>query len=142
VNSDEELSILIVGICGSGKSSVVTKLQEMGFDVRACAQEHSCVKSMWRKLDPDVLIVLDCSYETIKSRRNVSWGLERIKVQKEKLEDALNNCDLYLNSDNLTLEETVEKIINYLEEKRLIQKRISSKGGNDKDNGVNYIRSN
>ncbi|SJZ72276.1 hypothetical protein [Selenihalanaerobacter shriftii] len=120
------IDILIVGICASGKSSVVKRLNELGFKARACAQEHSCVKSFWAKLDPDVLVALDCSYDTIKERRNVQWGEKRIKVQKERLKDALENCDLYLKTDHLTLEETVDKIIEYLTSEGLIEGGESS----------------
>ncbi|MBM7623214.1 hypothetical protein [Sporohalobacter salinus] len=118
----EDITILIVGICASGKSSVVERLKELGFDAYTCAQEHSCVKSLWTKLAPDVLVVLDCDYETIKQRRKVQWGEERIKVQKKRLQNALENCDLYLKTDDLNLEETVREIIKYLFTNGLITK--------------------
>lgn len=92
-------------------------MKELGFDACICAQEHSCVKSFWTKLAPDVLVVLDCNYETIKQRRKVEWGEKRIKVQKERLQNALENCDLYLKTDNLTLEETVAVITEYVAKK-------------------------
>lgn len=116
------ITILVVGICASGKSSVIKELQQLGFKAKTCAQEHSCVESMWTKLESDVLIFLDCSYETVKKRRDVPWGLKRIQSQKEKLQDALDNCDLYLKTDNLTLQETVERIVEYLKEEDFIQK--------------------
>lgn len=125
----DEISILIVGICASGKTSVVKRLQRLGLNAKVCAQEHSCVKSLWTKLKPDVLIFLDCNYETIKRRRNVQWGVKRIETQKERLKDALDNCDLYLKTDYLTLKETIDKIINYLQEKGYIEFKINSARG-------------
>jgi len=134
----EDLNILIVGICASGKSSVVERLKDLGFNAKTCAQEHSYSKSLWTRLNPDVLVVLDCSYETIKERRNVGWGVERIKIQKERLQGALQNCDLYLKTDNLTIEETIEKIIDYLINEKLIDDRnVTLKGGRS-DNELDY----
>ncbi|MCK8825219.1 hypothetical protein [Fuchsiella alkaliacetigena] len=103
--------ILVVGICASGKSSVVDRLQELGYQAKSCAQEHSYVKSLWSKLEPNFMVVLDCDYETIRERRDVQWGLNRIKMQKERLQHAIENCDLYLQTDELSIEETVQIIV-------------------------------
>ena len=120
------VSIAVFGICASGKSTVVQRLQELGFNARSCAQEHSVIPNLCTKLEPDVLVVLDCGYEAIKQRRNVQWGLERIAIQKERLRDALENCDLYLKSDYLTIEETVARIIQFLDTQDEFSAQISA----------------
>jgi deoxyadenosine/deoxycytidine kinase len=69
--------IVIVGVCASGKTTLARGLRELGYQVRTFAQEHSVSRRLWQRLDPDLLIVLECSYETIRRRKRISWGRDR-----------------------------------------------------------------
>ena len=60
----------IVGPCSAGKSSLRDKLQELGYNCRHIAQEHSYVPDMWlRVVNPRLLIYLDVDYEVSMKRR-------------------------------------------------------------------------
>ena len=41
MTSHEPMRTIIVGVCGSGKTSLAAKLQRLGYDADTIAQEHS-----------------------------------------------------------------------------------------------------
>ncbi len=109
--------VKIVGVCASGKSTLVANLRAAGYDARAIAQEHSYSPDMWRRRGrPDFLIFLDAGLETIQRRLEKEsfrpWMLER---QRERLAHARAHADLYLPTDSLTIEEVLEQAVAALE---------------------------
>ena len=73
----EKGGIIIVGPCGSGKTTLAEKLQQDGLEARQVAQEHSYVPTMWQELSqPDFLIFLDASFETSTERKSLNWNIE------------------------------------------------------------------
>ena len=74
--------IAVVGVCASGKSTLVRGLQARGWNARHVVQEHSYVPDMWQRItQPDLLICLDASLEIIRQRRRdpemPAWLIER-----------------------------------------------------------------
>ena len=61
--------IVVVGVCASGKTTLVEGLRARGYRARSVALEHSNVPRLWTYHDPDFLVVLDCSLDTIRKRR-------------------------------------------------------------------------
>jgi GTPase SAR1 family protein len=108
------MRIAVVGPCASGKTTLVNRLQELGFDARNIAQEHSGVKTLWRKAGPDVLVMLDASLPVIRQRRKVPWGEERLIAQRERLRDAREHASLYIQTDPLTREEVAGRVLDYI----------------------------
>ena len=102
--------IVVVGVCASGKSRVVSELSARGYRARSVAQEHSGVPYLWRISQPDFLVVLDAQLATIKVRRSISWGEERLRFQRRRLAHARCHCDLYIATDGMTVEDIVTKI--------------------------------
>lgn len=101
----------IVGVCGSGKTTVVQGLAAYGIIARPVAQEHSYVQTMWRRItNPDILIFLDASYPETIRRRNLNWTEEEYKEQQHRLEDARLHADLYIFTDPLKPGEVVEMV--------------------------------
>lgn len=112
-----QLHIVIVGPCASGKSTLVDGLHARGFDrARVVAQEHSGVKNLWQmRGQPDCLIYLDAHLETIAARQHRSdWTIEYLTEQIDRLKNARAACDLYLPTDELTIEEVLTKIIQHV----------------------------
>ncbi len=98
----------LIGVCGncvSGKTTLVEGLNAMGYKAINIPQEHSVAKTFWTRKKPDFLVVLNCSLETARKRRNISWGEERLEAQRKRLAHAIENCDLYLETDHLTIPE-------------------------------------
>ena len=107
----------IVGPCGSGKTTLSTALQAHGLAARQIAQEHSHVRDMWRRLAaPTVLIFLDASYETCTERKHFDWPIEDYQEQQRRLEHARRECDLNVQTDDLTPQAVVEEVLRSLGE--------------------------
>ncbi len=107
--------ILIVGPCASGKSALVEILRENGYNAHAAAQEHSHVPSMWLMNNPSHLIFLEVNIETIKTRRNVSWGEEFLQEELHRLAHAHAHADLIIDTNVLTLQQVGDTALEFLQ---------------------------
>lgn len=107
----EKPLIGIVGVCASGKTTLVSKLTTLGYSCRHIAQEHSYVKNMWKRItDPDILVYLEVSFiETIK-RRNLNWTQAEFEEQLNRLSDAIENADIYIKTDPLSPDEVLKEV--------------------------------
>ncbi len=107
--------IVVVGVCGAGKSTLVQGLRALGYRARECVQEHSGVPALWRwRGRPGVLVYLEASLEAVCRRRGVRWGEEVLADQRERLADARRHCDLYIDTDPLTALEVRERVVAFL----------------------------
>lgn len=107
----------ITGVCCSGKTVLAEELRKLGYEAKEIAQEHSSVPGLWEQVQVDFLVVLDCSYETIKKRRDVAWPQERLDHQREALAGAITGCDLYLNTDGLSPDQVLNQVVKGCKEK-------------------------
>ncbi|MBB5334991.1 hypothetical protein [Pectinatus brassicae] len=112
--------ITVVGICASGKSTLVKGLRNFGYDAHNIAQEHSCVQKLWQKNQPDLLILLDAQLVSVQKRRRPSWTQERIDIQHERLLNARENCNLYIQTDTLSIDQVLTKAIDYIKNYHII----------------------
>ena len=115
------MKIAIVGICASGKTTLVRGLREAGYDAYNVAQEqqeHSCIHDFWNKHHPDVLVMIDATLAAVHKRRVVYWGQDRIDMQHERLADARKHADLYIQTDDLDAEAVKNKVIAFLQNKK------------------------
>ena len=109
------MKIVIVGPCASGTSTLADRLRAASFDAHPSAQEHSYVPDMWRMTNPDLLIYLDATMETIRRRRDVSWDDQHLARERARLRHARQHCDLYIPTDNLTVDEVFERARQFIE---------------------------
>ncbi len=114
---DKQPLILIVGVCAAGKSTLSQGLQALGYNARSFAQEHSVSPYVWQRRKPDFLILLDCEYETVKSRKLISWGMHKYKAQKTILADAHAHAHLVVKTDKFTPQELIAYVDGVLQEK-------------------------
>jgi deoxyadenosine/deoxycytidine kinase len=115
-----QLHVVIVGPCASGKSTLIEGLHAQGFDkARVVAQEHSGVRDLWKLHgQPDCLIYLDARLETIAARQHRSdWTIEYLDELLDRLKNARSECDVYLPTDELSIEEVLDNVIECLNEK-------------------------
>lgn len=113
---NQSLVIGLVGPCAAGKTSLSVALKNLGLKVRHIAQEHSYVKNMWERIShPDILIYLDVSYPTTIKRRQLNWTLEEYNIQVERLSHARQHADLYIQTDDLSSSEVLQRILEFIQ---------------------------
>ncbi len=113
--NNAHLTIGVVGVCGSGKTTLINTLKAQGLDAHHIAQEHSYVATMWQRItNPDVLIFLDASYPETVKRRKLTWTMEEYQEQQRRLAHARRHCHLYIFTDPLTPEEVVSCVLDFI----------------------------
>ena len=108
----------VVGPCGSGKSTLIAGLEKYGYTCRHIAQEHSYVQAMWQIIaKPDLLIYLDASFSISTARRQLSWQKKDHDEQIHRLDHARAHAHLVLDTDDLTPEEVLRQVLEFLQGK-------------------------
>ena len=111
-----DILIGVVGPCKSGKSTLVAGLEKHGYLARQITQEHSHAPNMWKKItNPDILIYLDVSYPLTLERSDMKWSLEDYQNQLPRLEHARQHADFYLDTDKLSPEQVLNKVVEFIE---------------------------
>ena len=107
--------IAVVGVCASGKTRLVDGLRALGYDARQVVQEHSYAPDMWQRMArPDVLILLEASLDTIKRRREASFGESYLAEQRRRLAHAAAHADLIIHTDELTPDQVLDRAVSFL----------------------------
>jgi septin family protein len=108
--------LAVVGNCASGKTTLVNSLNEAGYRAVNIPQEHSEIKRLWKYKKPNLLVLLSCTLETAQKRRpGFAWTEKQLEVQRERLNIARDECNLYLVTDNLGRKEVLSRVIDLLE---------------------------
>lgn len=94
----EDPRVVVVGPCASGKTTLVRNLQAMGVDARVSGQEHSSIRNLWRRLQPDILIALDLDLETLRQRRDPAWPANLYSVQHARLKGAFMSANALIDT--------------------------------------------
>ena len=111
----ERLIIGVVGPCASGKTTLVAALRSKGYQVRHIAQEHSYVRDMWKQMsNPDFLIYLDVSFEGSMTRAGSTWTRSIFEKQVERLKHAYNHADLIIETDHLSPDQVLDKVLDQI----------------------------
>lgn len=109
--------IKVVGPCAAGKTTLTNRLRALGYNARQIAQEHSEVPDMWRRIHPpDVLIYLDARDETLLRRRPKATLPALLPRQRRRLAHARAHADLVVETDDLTPEEVLARVVAFLEQ--------------------------
>lgn len=106
----------VVGPCGSGKSTLIVRLEANGFACRHIAQEHSYVQDMWKRIGhPDLLIFLQASFPVCTARRKLNWNESDFAGQQRRLAHALAHADLVVDTDLLSPDEVAARVLEFLD---------------------------
>ena len=90
-------------------------LDSLGYSTRHIAQEHSYVKDMWKRItNPDILIFLQASFPVTVQRRDLNWTEAEYKEQQRRLAHAREYADLFIETDNLTIQEVLDQVLDFL----------------------------
>jgi len=105
----------IVGPCGSGKSTLLDGLEKHGYACRHIAQEHSYVQDMWQIIaKPELLIYLNASFPISTARAKLDWQEKDYDEELRRLAHAREHANLLIETDNLTPEEVLQKVLDFL----------------------------
>ena len=113
--------IAVVGLCASGKSSLVQALRARGYNAREVAQEHSLVPDMWQRLTgADVLVYLDVTFEVATQRGGLiehdgAWWSE----QHQRLRHAHQHAHVVIQTDTLTAREVEAQVLRFLQDQSI-----------------------
>ena len=111
----EPLKIGVVGSCGTGKSELVARLNNRGFDAHHIAQEHSYMPKMWQIVtNPDILVYLQVSFTETLRRKNFTFSLEEYIEQLHRLRNAKEHADISIDTDDLTPEDVFDTVLSEL----------------------------
>lgn len=114
-----DLLIGLVGPCAAGKTTIAGLLKEKGYSVRQIAQEHSYVPYMWKRItNPDLLVYLEVTYENTMLRKALRWTQAEYQIQISRLEHARQHADLTINTNILTPDQAVTRILLAIEHLR------------------------
>jgi deoxyadenosine/deoxycytidine kinase len=108
-------TIVVVGPCAAGKTTLVDALREHGYRAYAVAQEHSVISDLWKRRNPDVLISLDLDLEEVRRRRSPSWSSDIYARQHERLQPAFAASDLHIDTGEHDIETALRMSLELLE---------------------------
>ena len=113
----KSLLIGIVGPCGSGKSTLITGLNQHGYTCRHIAQEHSYVPAMWQIITkPNILIYLHASFQISTARRKLNWVESDHTEQLRRLSHAREHAHIIINTDDLTPIQILQQTLDFLKD--------------------------
>ncbi len=113
--------IVLVGPCASGKSALAEGLRRTGHSVRVCGQEHSGVRNLWLRMDPDVLVALDIDLDTLRARRSPHWPDWLYQLQRTRLKDAFDAADVTIDTSVTSIEASVSLVAEVIARKTSIE---------------------
>lgn len=114
MHSPDSRRIVVIGPCASGKTSLTTRLQRLGYDALACGQEHSEIAELWRHQQPDVVIGLRIELDTLRRRRSKDWSEAIYGRQMDRLESGYRNADLVIDCDAIDQESVTDRVVAWL----------------------------
>lgn len=94
--------VVIVGPCASGKSTLVERLRDIGYDAVVCAQEHSDIPTLWRRARPAAMIALCVDLPTLRERRGANWPEEIWRRQQQRLANAQSAATVVVDTSELS----------------------------------------
>lgn len=107
-------TIVLVGPCASGKTTLARELGKSGVAVRICGQEHSSIRELWRLMEPDVLVALAIDLPTLRARRHPGWPEALFATQLGRLATAYDAADLVIDTRVATPDEAAGLVLRHL----------------------------
>lgn len=113
-DGDDRL-IVVVGPCAAGKTTLVDALKAHGYNAYAVAQEHSIIRDLWRRRDPDIVIALDLDLDVVRQRRSPTWSAKLYADQHERLREAFATAHLTIDTGEHDIDTALRMSLDLLE---------------------------
>jgi predicted ATPase len=117
-SAEDPRRIVVVGPCAAGKSTLVAALLERGYDAYAVAQEHSIIRDLWNRRDPDVVVALDLDLAVLRHRRSPTWSADIYARQHERLQPAFAAAHLHIDTGIHDIDTALRMTLDLLESTR------------------------
>ncbi|MHB0878292.1 MAG: hypothetical protein ACYC5O_19825 [Anaerolineae bacterium] len=102
----------MVGVCGSGKSTLVAGLRQLGMQARQIDQEHSYVPDLWQRFSrPDVLVYLDATDAVVEQRIGPLIFKGLLPAQRQRLVHARANAHVYVDTSDKSPGQVLEAVV-------------------------------
>ncbi len=118
--------IVLVGPCAAGKSTLTQALRQHGFSVHPIAQEHSGVRDLWRRHAAHALIYLDVDLANVHRRGRPSFPDWLHHQQRERLAEAQNAADYYLDTSVHSIPEVLHLVLKFLAARQIMSSHAQS----------------
>lgn len=106
--------IVVAGPCASGKTTLVAGLRAAGLEAYTVGQEHSIIKDLWARRDPDVVITLDLPLDEVRARRGAHWSAAIYAVQHQRLQNVFAASDLHIDTYKHGQDEMLRMVLDWL----------------------------
>lgn len=108
--------VKVVGVSASGKSTLVQRLRQRGYDARPVSQEHSEVPDLWQRFDkPFVLIHLSADIHAQKRRKpDQKWTYAELAREQRRLAHAREAADIRIDTSGVEPERVCEIAVTLL----------------------------
>lgn len=107
--------VVVVGTCGTGKTTLAEGLKQLGYDAAVCGQEHSEISNLWQHTDPDLVIALEADIGTIRQRRTPDWPVSLLETQMARLAGAREAAAVTIDTGVTSREATLARAIAAIE---------------------------
>ncbi len=104
-------TVVLVGVCASGKSTIAVLLSHFGIAGRSVAQEHSQCPTLFLRHAPPIVVVLTASLSTVRKRRRMQWTAQQYDRQWRRLAVARSRAHLIVRTDLLDAHEVAQQIV-------------------------------
>ncbi len=104
-------TVVVVGPCASGKTTLVAGLRRLGYRAAVCGQEHSEIPTLWRHSAPDLVVALDVDLATLRRRRGEEWPEWLYLVQQRRLRAAMAAAAVRVNTSFLDEEAVLRRVV-------------------------------
>jgi hypothetical protein len=113
--------IKVVGTSAAGKSTLVRKLREAGYNAQPVSQEHSEVPALWQQFEPpNLLIYLEIDLAGQRGRRqDVSWDRRALQREQRRLRHAREHADLRIKTSEMTEDAVFQVALAYLQHQKV-----------------------
>jgi hypothetical protein len=115
--------VVVVGPCASGKTTLATGLQRLGYDAIVCGQEHSDIPTLWRHPGPGFVVALQVDLPALRRRRDDSWPEWLYLVQQRRLRAAAAAAALRVDTSTLDPDSVLRHVAAHLA--RAVQPRLA-----------------
>jgi len=106
--------VVVVGICASGKTTLVDGLRKAGFSALEVGQEHSGLPYLWARSDPAYLVYLEADDELVYARRKYLTP-DRLERERRLLAYARQKADLHVDATGKSPAEVLDEVVAALE---------------------------